>query len=182
LPGVAGSPTDEGLNYAFNIRGMGANLNNVTIDGGSMTTLGTNRAFELQSITGAMFEALELIKGQTPDKGADSLGGTINFKTRSTFSMREDHRTTYNFSMRWAPPFFEETPLRSQHRAHPILNLTHQQVFSVFGGERNLGASLNLFYSENAVGGFEAIFDRTNLLNGPAPIWNYQTWDNINNR
>ncbi|MBI5769897.1 MAG: carboxypeptidase regulatory-like domain-containing protein [Verrucomicrobia bacterium] len=182
LPGVAGSPTDEGLNYRFNIRGMDPNLNNVTVDGGSLTTLGTTRAFELQSITGAMFEAMELIKGQTPDKGADSLGGTINFKTRSTFSMKEDHRTTYNFSMRWAPQLFAETPWRSQHRSHPILNLTHQQVFSVFGGDRNLGASLNLFYSENAVGGFETIFDRTNLLNGPAPIWNYQTWDNINNR
>ena len=88
LPGVAGSPTDEGLAYRFNIRGMDPTLNNVTVDGGSLTSLGTNRSFELQSITGAMFEAMELIKGQTPDKGADSLGGTINFKTRSTFSMK----------------------------------------------------------------------------------------------
>jgi iron complex outermembrane receptor protein len=182
LPGVAGSPTDEGLAYRFNIRGMDPTLNNVTVDGGSLTTLGTNRSFELQSITGGMFEGMELIKGQTPDKGADSLGGTINFKTRSTFSMKENSRTTYNFTTRWAPPFFEQTPIRSQHRAHPVLNLTHQQVFSVLGGERNLGTSVNLFYSENAVGGFEAIFDRTNLLNGPAPVFNYQTWDNTNNR
>jgi TonB-dependent receptor len=182
LPGVAGSPTDEGLAYRFNIRGMDPTLNNVTVDGGSLTTLGTNRSFELQSITGAMFEAMELIKGQTPDKGADSLGGTINFKTRSTFSMKEDQRTTYNFSVRWAPPFFEQTPIRSQHRSHPILNLTHQQVFSVLGGNRNLGTSVNLFYSENAVGGFETIFDRTNIADGPAPVWNYQTWDNTNNR
>jgi iron complex outermembrane receptor protein len=182
LPGVAGSPTDEGLAYRFNIRGMDPALNNVTVDGGSMTTLGTNRSFELQSITGAMFEGLELIKGQTPDKGADSLGGTINFKTRSTFSMKENSRTTYNFSTRWAAPFFEQTPIRSQHRAHPVLNVTHQQVFSVFGGDRNLGTSVNLFYSENAVGGFETLFNRTNLLNGPAPVFNYQTWDNTNNR
>ncbi|MEN9636045.1 MAG: hypothetical protein RL077_4449 [Verrucomicrobiota bacterium] len=182
LPGVAGSPTDEGLAYTFNIRGMGAALNNVTVDGGSLTTLGTNRAFELQSITGAMFEGMELTKGQTPDKGADSLGGTINFKSRSTFSLKENSRTTYNLSMRTAPSLFEETPWRSKHRSHPVLNLTHQQVFSVFGGERNLGTSVNLFYSENAVGGFETIFDRTSLLNGPAPVFNYQTWDNINNR
>ena len=182
LPGVAGSPTDEGLAYRFNIRGMDPALNNVTVDGASLTTLGTNRSFELQSITGAMFEGMELIKGQTPDKGADSLGGTINFKSRSTFSMKEDRRTTYNFSVRWAPPFLEQAPIRTQHRAHPILNLTEQRVFSVFGGERNLGASINLFYSENAVGGFETIFDRTNLLDGPAPVWNYQTWDNTNNR
>lgn len=182
LPGVAGSPTDEGLAYRFNMRGMDPTLNNVTVDGQSMTTLGTNRSFELQSITGTMFDALELIKGHTPDKGADSLGGTVNFKTKSTFSMRENSRTTYNFSMRYAPPFLEQTPMRSQHRAHPILNLAHQQVFDVFGNNRNLGVSVNLFYSENAVGGFANIFDYTNLINGPAPVWDYQTWDNINNR
>jgi iron complex outermembrane receptor protein len=182
LPGVAGSPTDEGLAYRFNMRGMDPTLNNVTVDGASMTTLGTNRSFELQSITGTMFEGLELVKGHTPDKGADSLGGTVNFKTRSTFSMREKRRTTYNFSARVAPSFFEQTPLREQHRAHPILNVAHQEVFSVFGDSRNLGVSANLFYSENAVGGFANIFDYTNIADGPAPVWDYQTWDNINNR
>jgi len=183
LPGVAGSPTVEGLNYQFNMRGMGPDLNNVTVDGMTMTTTGAgSRAFELQGVTGAMFEGLELIKGHTPDKGADSLGGTINFKSRSTFSMRENHRTTYNFSARWAPPFFEQTPIRRQHRAHPILNLTHQQVFSVFGDQRNLGVSLNLFYSENAVGGFYTLYDYVNIPSGPAPVRQFETYDNTNNR
>lgn len=120
LPGVAGSPTDEGLAYGFNIRGMDRALNTVTVDGGLMPSLGTNRAFELQSITGTMFEALELIKGHTPDKGADSLGGTINLKTRSPLSMREKRRTTYSFTTRWAPSFLEQIPIREQHRAHPL--------------------------------------------------------------
>ncbi|MBI4624014.1 MAG: TonB-dependent receptor [Verrucomicrobia bacterium] len=183
LPGVAGSPTVEGLNYQFNMRGMPPDLNNVTVDGMTMTTTGAgSRAFELQGVTGAMFEGLELIKGHTPDKGADSLGGTINFKSRSTFSMRENHRTTYNFSTRWAPPFFEQTPIRSQHRAHPILNLTHQQVFSVLGDTRNLGVSLNLFYSENAVGGFYTLYDYVNVPSGPAPVRQFETYDNTNNR
>jgi len=183
LPGVAGSPTVEGLNYQFNMRGMGPDLNNVTVDGMTMTTTGAgSRAFELQGVTGAMFEGLELIKGHTPDKGADSLGGTINFKSRSTFSMREDHRTTYNFSTRWAPPFFEQTPIRRKHRAHPILNLTHQQVFSVFGEQRNLGVSLNLFYSENAVGGFYTLYDYVNVPSGPTPVRQFETYDNTNNR
>jgi TonB-dependent receptor len=183
LPGVAGSPTVEGLNYQFNMRGMPPGLNNVTVDGMTMTTTDSgSRAFELQGVTGAMFEGLELIKGHTPDKGADSLGGTINFKSRSTFSMREDHRTTYNFSTRWAPPFFEQTPIRQQHRAHPILNLTHQQVFSVFGDQRNLGVSLNVFYSENAVGGFYTLYDYVNIPEGASPVRQFETYDNTNNR
>jgi iron complex outermembrane receptor protein len=184
LPGVAGSPTVEGLNYQFNMRGMPPALNNVTVDGMTLSTTDAgSRAFELQGITGAMFDGLELVKGHTPDKGADSLGGTINFKTRSTFSMRENSRTTYNFSTRWAPPFFEQTPIRREHRAHPILNLTHQQVFSVFGDQRNLGVSLNLFYSENAVGGFYTRYDYVNIpTGGPFPVRQYEVYDNTNNR
>jgi len=58
LPGVAGSPTDEGLAYNFNIRGMPAGLNTVTIDGGLVTPFGTSRAFEMQSISGALFDQL----------------------------------------------------------------------------------------------------------------------------
>lgn len=117
LPGVAGSPTDEGLAYKFNMRGMDPDLNTVTVDGGLLPSLGTSRSFEMQSITGTMFEAVELIKGHTPDKGADSLGGTVNLKTRSPLSMREKRRTTYSFTTRYAPSFLEQTPLREQHRA-----------------------------------------------------------------
>jgi iron complex outermembrane recepter protein len=120
LPGVAGNPTEEGLAYRFSVRGMDAALNTVTVDGGLMASIGTNRAFELQSITGTMFEQLELIKGHTPDKGADSLGGTINMKTRSPLNMREKRRISYSATARIAPSFTEQIPLREQHRAHPL--------------------------------------------------------------
>ena len=182
LPGVAGSPTDEGLNYGFNMRGMNPALNTVTVDGGLMPSLGTNRAFEMQSITGTMFEALELIKGHTPDKGADSLGGTVNLKTRSPLSMREKRRTTYSLTTRWAPPFFEQIPIREQHRAHPLATIAHQELFDVFGGTRNLAIAVNAFYSENAVGGTSTTFDYQNTPNPSAFIWDYRVWDNYNNR
>lgn len=182
LPGVAGSPTDEGLNYKFNMRGMSPDLNTVTVDGGLMTSLGATRSFEMQSITGTMFESLELIKGHTPDKGADSLGGTVNLKTRSPLSMREKRRTTYSFTTRVAPSFFEQTPLREQHRAHPLVTLAHQEVFDVFGGQKNLGVAVNLFYSENAVGGVATLLDYQGTLDPTAYIWDYRAWENINNR
>lgn len=43
LPGVAGSPSDEGIRGRFMIRGMDAALNSVTIDGGLMSTQGLAR-------------------------------------------------------------------------------------------------------------------------------------------
>ena len=182
LPGVAGSPTDEGLAYWFNIRGMDPQLNSVTIDGGLLPSVNANRTFQLQSITSTMFEALELTKGHTPDKGADSLGGTINLKTRSPLTMREKRRTTYSLTSRIAPSFFEQTPSREQHRAHPLATLAHQEVFDVLGGQRNLAVSLNLFYSENAVGGASTTLDYQNTLNPAAFVWDFRQWDNINNR
>jgi iron complex outermembrane recepter protein len=182
LPGIAGSPTEEGLAYRFNVRGIDGALNTVTVDGGLMASIGTNRAFELQSITGTMFEQLELIKGHTPDKGADSLGGTINMKTRSPLNLREKRRISYSATVRVAPSFTRQIPLREQHRAHPLLTLGYQEVFSVLGGDRNLGVAVNLFYSENAVGGYRMTTDFQNTPTSPAYVWSYQTRENFNNR
>jgi len=184
LPGVAGSPTDEGLAYNFNIRGMPAGLNTVTIDGGLVTPLGTSRAFEMQSISGALFDQLELTKGHRPDRNADSLGGTVNLKTRSSLSMKERRRLTYSLSARIAPSFlgFEQIPQREDHPAHPMLNFSYQELFDVFGGSRNLGVSVNAFYSENAVGFFQTDRDYQNTTAQPAYVWSYQTFDNYNNR
>jgi hypothetical protein len=182
LPGVAGDLDQEGLASRFNIRGTDSSLNAVTVDGGLLTSNGSSRGFEMQSITGTMFEAIELIKGHTPDKSADSLGGTLNLKTRSPLSMKEKRRTTYSFNTRIAPSFFEQIPLREQHRAHPLVTVAHQEVFDVFGGSRNLGVAVNLFYSENAVGGYRTAYDYQNTINQPAYVWDFLTWNNTNNR
>jgi TonB-dependent receptor len=182
LPGVAGSPSDEGISGRFMTRGMDAALNTVTVDGSQMTTQGLARNASLGNVNATMFEAVELIKGQTPDKGADSLGGTLNLKTRSPLTMREKRRTTYNFVARIAPSFFEQTPQREQHRSHPLMTLAHQEVFDVLGGSRNLGVALNLSYCEYAIGGASSLFDYQNTTAPDAYIWDFSTWDNINNR
>jgi TonB-dependent receptor len=182
MAGVAGSPTEEGLNYKFNIRGMPSALNTINIDGARVAALGFNRDFEMQSISGAMFDQMELIKGLTPDKSAESLGGSVNMKTRSTLNMKENRRFTYNFSVRVAPSFTEQIPTREQHRSHPVLNFGYQELFGVFGGQRNLGVAVNAFYSENAVGFYRTDRDFQNTTNEPAYLWSYQTQDNYNNR
>ena len=52
----------------------------------------------------------------------------------------------------------------------------------MLGGSRNLGIVANLFYSENAVGGFRVTNQYENAVNGPAYLWSYQTRENYNNR
>ena len=183
LPGVAGNLSDENLVDGFTIRGIGPGLNTVTLDGSPLTSQGAlNRATNMNNLTGAMFDQMELTKGHTPDKEAGSIGGTINLKSRSPLSMSERRRLTYSAGVRYAPPFTEQTPTREKHRAHPLFNVGWQELFDVFGGERNLGVSLNVFYSENAVGGFRTTRDFENTTAQPAYLWDYRTWDNYNNR
>jgi TonB-dependent receptor len=183
LPGVAGQLDDEGNVTGVIIRGMPSTANRVTVDGGLITNVGgMNRQFQTHSLTGAMFDQLEVIKGHRPDTGADSLGGTVNLRTRSSLSMREQRRVTYNASVRWAPSFTQQIPWRHDHPAHPLINLAYQEVFGVLGEQRNLGVSVNAFYSENVAGYYRTIRDFENTTNQPAYVWDFYTQDGFNNR
>jgi hypothetical protein len=96
---------------------------------------GGARQTRIHTITGSMFDGLELTKGHTPDKGADSLGGTINLKTRSPLSMREKRRMIYRVGAKWAPPFYDHNPATRNHSIHPMTSFSYQEVFDAFGGE-----------------------------------------------
>lgn len=184
LPGVSfANPGDEVVEV-ISVRGMGAGMNTITIDGGLMSSFSAmNRNTRMTAFTGAMFEQLELIKGHTPDKGADSLGGTVNFKTRSPLSMKEKRRISYNSSVRWAPPFTNQVPMREQHRTHFLANVSYMEKFAPFGADtENLAVSVNTFYSENAFGFFQTTRDYQQTENQPAYLWDYRTRDNYNNR
>lgn len=184
LPGVAGNLSDEGNVVGFTIRGMGPGFNTITVDGALMASQGgMGRQTRIHTITGSMFDSLEVTKGHTPDKEAGSLGGTVNLKSRTPLSMKEKRRITYNFSARLAPSFTQQIPMREDHRIHPLLNVAYQEKFAAFGSsEANLGVSLNAFYSEQAVGFFSTTRDFQNTTAQPAYVWDYRTQDNYNNR
>lgn len=183
LPGVAGNLDNEGNVTNVMVRGMGSALNTVTIDGGMAPSEGgMSRSFPTSFISGALFDQIDVTKGLAPDKSAASMGGTIDMKTRSPLSMREKRRFTYSFSGRTAPAFTEQVPLREAHRSHPLFNVSYQEVFNAFGGERNLGLSVTAFYSENVAGFFNTIRDFQNTTSQPAYIWDYRTLDSYNNR
>ena len=183
LPGVAGNLDAEGNVTSLTIRGMGPGLNATTADNTLMASEGgAGRNFPMSVLTGALFESVELIKGQTPDKSAESMGGTLNLKTRSALSMADKRRITYSFAGRLAPPFTEQIPYRENHRFHPLLNVGYTEIFSVLGGERNLGVVVNLFYSENVAGMFQTTRDFQNIATNPAYVFDYGTQDIFNNR
>ncbi len=182
MAGVVVNYSDDGVGSGIQVRGAPATQNRVTIDGGLKAGSGASRQFPSAQFTGAGFAEVELTKGHRPDTGADSLGGTVNLKSRSPLSMKERRRVDYTASIRYAPLMTEQVAWRERHRQHPLLNLGYQEVFDLAGGERNLGISLNAFYSENANGLF--VTDRLfqNTLTSPAFNYDYRTQDKYNNR
>ena len=172
LPGVLAMPDEEGNTASVSIRGMATGLTRLTVDGMPLASVGS-RSPHMTSQTGALYEQLELIKGQLPDRSADSIGGMINLKTRSALTMKEKRRVDYSVSARWAPEFLEQTKARLEHPIHPIIKLGYQEVFSVGRGERNLGMALNLYYSENATSRNSYTYDYQNTTATPAYVFSF---------
>jgi len=183
LPGVTGQLDQEGNVVAVMIRGTDPGLNRVNVDGNLVSNVGGfGRNFQTHSLTGAMFEQVELVKGHLPDQSADSLGGSVNLKTRSPLSMTERRRINYSLGARWALPLYNQAPMREDHPIHPQLNLGYQEVFDVGGGQRNLGISLNAFYSENANAPHFYLYDYQATTASPAFLWDYRSYSQYNNR
>lgn len=190
LPGVSFADPGDEVVESISVRGMGAGMTSITIDGGGMSSFSAqNRNTRMTAFTGAMFESLELTKGQTPDRPVDSLGGGVNFKTRSPLNMREKRRVTYSVTARMAPYFSEQIPLREARRTHELVNVSYTEKFAIFGsGTENLAVSVNAFKSENAFGFYRTSRDYQQApngainTNGPAYLWSYGTTDNYNNR
>lgn len=184
LPGVSFADPGDEVVEQISVRGMGAGMTSITIDGGGMSSFSAqNRNTRMTAFTGNMFESLELTKGQTPDRPVDSLGGGVNFKTRSPLNMKEKRRVNYSGTVRTAPSFTEQVPLREKRRTHGLFNVGYQEKFAIFGADvENLAVSVNGFYSENAFGFFRTVRDFQQTNAQPAYLWDYRTQDNYNNR
>ena len=65
------------------IRGLSPKYNNITVNGVKLaSTDNNNRSTDLSMISQYMLDGIEIIKAGTPDKDADVLGGTVDFKLK----------------------------------------------------------------------------------------------------
>jgi hypothetical protein len=93
MPGVSWTTDDDNVVMNISIRGMSTDFTRLNIDGMSSTSVaGNGRGASLQLLPGAVYEQIEIVSGVLPDTGADSIGGSVNLKTRSTFGMAEKRR------------------------------------------------------------------------------------------
>ena len=117
MPGIAGRAEDSGEVTGAIIRGAAVGLNTVSIDGNLQSSIGgLGREFRTNTLSGALFEEIEVVKGVTPDMPAESIGGAVNMKTRSALMLKEKRRFNYRAAVRVAPEFYPTTPMREPCR------------------------------------------------------------------
>lgn len=97
LPGITMEEQEGSMLFA-KIRGISPSLNAVTVNGTRQPSGGTrgglNRSFELDTVPADFIETIEVTKAPTPDMDADSIGGSINLKTKSALD-RKGRMITY---------------------------------------------------------------------------------------
>ena len=84
LPGVS-IRTDRGEGRFVRIRGTSSELNNVTLNGGTLASTASSRATALDLVPANMISGVEVVKAVTPDMEANAVGGTLNINTLTAF-------------------------------------------------------------------------------------------------
>ena len=92
---------DQGEGRYAILRGLGGNLNQVTIDGIAVVAPEDNRNVILDGLPSDMLESIEVFKSFTPDQDLDAIGGKINLKTLTAFDRPKNYvrvraETSYN--------------------------------------------------------------------------------------
>jgi len=130
---------DMGEGRFVALRGTPSVMTNVTVNGQQVAYSNSeNRAVELDVISAAQLSGIEVTKVITPDMDADSVGGSINLKTRSAFDRQEQlFKTTIGFG---------ENSISGGTHSRASLDYAN-----VFGADENVGLSIGLNYASAAV-------------------------------
>ena len=183
LPGITFTTDEDQLINNVSIRGQPSSYTRLNIDGMSSTGVGGDgRTATLHSFSGSMYEQVEIIAGQTPDKRADSLGGQLNLKTRSPLAMSERSRFSYNASGRMFPSWSARNYAVSERPYRPDFSVSYTGVYDVAGGVRNLGIAVTASYQEILNGHDWDTVLYENTTNPVAQLRDYTRQSGLNDR
>jgi TonB-dependent receptor len=134
LPGLSVNADQSGEPTGINIRGIEADYNSFQIDGNRLPTSGGGRGFSTTQFAADGISNIEVIKAVTPDRDGDAIGGIVNVITRSAFE-----RAGRDVKLE-VGGVYSDLPEKFGH----ALSAQFSDLFSVGGGDRNLGISGSL--------------------------------------
>ena len=156
IPGIVATDVSGSGVREVMVRGIEAGLNTVEMDGVQLAnnnSTGTNRAFDFFQASLSLIESIEVTKAPTPDRPANSIGGSINMVTRSAFNRNAPRQIRYSFG--FAHLIGRKGGDAEQWIDAPIDRLTPALTLGytdVFGPNNNICVSLSdsrnsVFYS-----------------------------------
>lgn len=153
IPGIVATDVSGSGVREVMVRGIAAGLNTVEMDGiqlANNNSTGTNRAFDFFQASLSLIESIEVTKAPLPDRPANSIGGSINMVTRSSFNRNAPRQIRFSLGF---SHLLGRVGGRAESRIDepvegftPALTLGYSDVF---GRDKNLGVSLS--YSRNSV-------------------------------
>jgi iron complex outermembrane receptor protein len=137
IPGITGT-TDEADTDNVQLRGMSSAFTAIDIDGVKYATANGGRGQSVQGIPTDMIERIEVVKSPTPDTDSDSLAGRINMVTRSAYD-RKGRQLSVRAANTYSFTYGKDVGHGRDSWLSPSLSASYSDVFSVNGGENNLG-------------------------------------------
>jgi TonB-dependent receptor len=134
LPGISVDMDQDGSAAGINIRGIEGDYNSFQIDGNRLPTSGGGRGLDTRQFAAGGITRIEVIKAPTPDRDGDAIGGIINVVSRSAFQ-----RSGRQFDVETGG-VYSDLPEKWGHE----LDAKYSDIFSIGGGDRNLGVSVSL--------------------------------------
>lgn len=149
IPGLSLSFA-QGEAAQLSVRGMGMEFAKITVDGESVATSWGNlssptRGLNISEFSTNNLSQIELIKAPTPDQDADSIAGTVNLVTRRSYDKSPGAQVNATLSGLWRD--FDTGPNESKLGRFGRTSFSYNDAFSIFDGQRNLGAALDVAWS-----------------------------------
>ncbi|PZP02968.1 MAG: TonB-dependent receptor [Pseudomonas protegens] len=142
LPGIS-IERDQGEGRFVSVRGLGPDLNSVTINGTLVPSPeSARRAVALDVLPSELVQSLSVIKTLTPDMDANSLGGTVDVKSLSAF----DHKGLF-YSGSSEASYDQNT-----RQASPKFSGAASNRFSLGDGVDNFGVAAALSWQKRDFG------------------------------
>lgn len=142
IPGIS-VERDQGEGRFVRVRGLGSDLNSVTINGTLVPAPEDDRrAVAMDVLPSELIQSLSVVKTLTPDMDANSLGGTIEVESLSAF----DHDGLF-YSLSAEGSHDENTGKNS-----PKLSGAFSNRFSIGDGVDNFGVAAALSWQEREFG------------------------------
>ena len=142
IPGVS-TERDQGEGRFVSVRGLGADLNSVTINGTLVPAPESDRrGVALDVLPSELVQSLAVVKTLTPDMDANSLGGTVQVESLSAF----DHDGLFYTGT------IEGSYDDKREKYSPKASGAISNRFSVGEGQDNLGVALALSYQNRKFG------------------------------